>query len=75
MSRQQLAELLTGKITDWSGLGARAGAVKLAWRTDEQAIPELILRHLNLKPGQVRSRNRFFENADAVRSSPRTAMP
>jgi len=66
LSRQQLADLITGKITDWSELGARAGAVRLAWRTDEQAIPELILRHLKLEPGQVRSHTRFFENADAV---------
>lgn len=66
LSRRQLAEVLTGKITDWSQLGVRAGAIKLAWRTDDQAIPELILRHLKLKPGQVRSHARFFENADAV---------
>jgi len=66
ISRRQLAELLTGKTTDWKQLGARPGAIKLAWREEDQAIPELILRHLKLKHGQVRGHKIFFENADAV---------
>lgn len=66
MSRRQLSELLTGKVTDWKDLGARPGAVKLAWRQEDQAIPEMILRHLKLRHGQVRSHTVFFENADAV---------
>lgn len=66
LSRHQLSELLTGSITDWKQLGARAGTIKLAWRMDDQAIPELVLRHLKLKPEQIRSHTRFFENAEAV---------
>ena len=66
MRRQQLSDLLTGKVTDWQQLGARPGAVKLAWREEDQAIPELILRHLKLKHGQVRSHTVFFQNADAI---------
>ena len=66
LSRRQLSELLTGKITDWKQLGARPGAIKLAWRTEQQAIPELLLHHLNLKPGQIRSHATIFENADAI---------
>lgn len=67
LSRRQLSELLTGDISDWKQLGGRAGAIKLAWRMENQAIPELIQRHLELKPGQIRSHTRFFENADAIR--------
>jgi len=66
MRRQQLSDLLTGKVTDWQQLGARPGAVKLAWREEDQAIPELILRHLKLKHGQVRGHKIFFQNADAI---------
>lgn len=66
MNRQQLAGVLTGRISDWKQLGARPGAIRLAWRTEDQAIPELILRHLKLKPDQVRSHAVFFENAEAV---------
>jgi phosphate transport system substrate-binding protein len=66
LSRQQLSDLLTGKTTDWKQLGGRAGAVKLVWRTEQQAIPELILRHLKLKPEQIRSHATVFQNADAV---------
>lgn len=66
LSRQQLSELLTGKITDWKQLGGHPGAVKLAWRTEGQAIPDLIREHLKLRPEQIRSHATFFENADAV---------
>jgi phosphate transport system substrate-binding protein len=66
LSRRQLSQLLTGNITDWKQLGARPGAIKLAWRTENQAIPELLLHHLNLKPEQIRSHTTIFENADAV---------
>jgi len=66
LSRHQLAELLTGDISDWKQLGVRAGAIKLAWRTENQAIPELIQRHLKLKPEQIRSHATFFENEDAI---------
>jgi phosphate transport system substrate-binding protein len=66
LSRHQLSELLTGNITDWKQLGARPGAIKVAWRTENQAIPELILHHLKLKPAQIRSHITFFENADAI---------
>jgi len=66
MSARQLSDLLTGRITDWKQLGGRPGAIDLAWRAEGQAIPELILQHLRLKPEQIRSHAVFFENADAV---------
>jgi phosphate transport system substrate-binding protein len=66
LSRRQLSDILTGKVTDWKQLGARAGAIKVVWRTESQAIPELILRHLKLGPEQIRSHLRVFENAEAV---------
>jgi phosphate transport system substrate-binding protein len=66
LSSHQFSELLTGNVTDWKQLGGRPGAIKLAWRTENQAIPELILQHLKLKPEQVRGHATFFENADAI---------
>jgi phosphate transport system substrate-binding protein len=66
LSRKQLSQLLTGEVTDWQRLGGRPGAIKLAWRTENQAIPELILGRLKLKPEQIRSHVRIFENADAI---------
>lgn len=66
LTSQQLSKLLTGRVADWKQLGGRPGAIKLAWRTETQAIPELVLNHLKLKAGQIRSHAVFFENADAV---------
>jgi phosphate transport system substrate-binding protein len=63
---QQLAALLTGTVTDWKQLGGRPGTVRLAWRAAGQAIPELVLNQLKLRPGQVRSRVTIFENVDAI---------
>ena len=67
LSSHQLSEILTGHITDWKQLGARPGAIKLVWRTESQAIPELLLNHLKLKPEQIRSHETIFENAAALR--------
>src|SRR5690348_3851916 len=66
LSRRQLSALLTGRITDWKQLGVRTGPVKLAWRTEGQAIPELIQLHLKLRPEQIRSYTKIFENDDAI---------
>jgi phosphate transport system substrate-binding protein len=66
LSRRQLSDILTGRITDWKQIGGRAGAIDLAWRAEGQAIPELILLHLKLAPEQIRSHTTIFENADAV---------
>jgi phosphate transport system substrate-binding protein len=66
LSSQQLSELLTGHLTDWKQLGAHPGAIKVAWRTEGQAIPELILQHLKLRPEQIRSHITIFENADVI---------
>ena len=66
LGSQQLAQLVTGRITDWQQLGAPAGAIKLAWRTEGQAIPELVVQHLKLRHVQIRSHTTIFENADAV---------
>lgn len=65
-SAQQLSRVLTGKIADWKQLGARPGPIRLAWRTETQAIPEMILQQLKLKNGQVRSHKIILENTDAV---------
>ena len=67
VSSQQLRDVLTGTITDWKELGGRPGPIRLAWRTEGQVIPELILQHLKLKFGQVRSYATFAENAAAVK--------
>ena len=66
LSRQQLADVLTGKITDWKELGGRPGAIRVVWRHETHAIPELIVRHLKLNPEQIRSHKVIFDNPDAV---------
>jgi len=63
---QQLSALLTAAATDWKQLGGRPGTIKLAWRTEGQAIPELVLNQLKLRPEQIRSQKTIFENTDAI---------
>jgi phosphate transport system substrate-binding protein len=63
----QLIDVLTGKITDWKQLGGRSGAIRIAWRTEGQGIPDLLLHQLKLKNEQIRSHALFFENTDAVK--------
>src|SRR4029079_12815135 len=42
------------------------GPIKLVWRAEGQAIPDLILQHLKLKSDQIRSHATVFENGDAI---------
>ena len=67
LSSRQLSDVLTGAITDWKQLGGRPGPIRLAWRTEGQVIPELILQHLKLKSGEVRSQATFSETAEALK--------
>jgi phosphate transport system substrate-binding protein len=66
LSSQQLSDVLTGRISDWKQLGARPGAIKLAWREEGQAIPELIMQHLKLRPEQIHSDAVILENREAI---------
>jgi phosphate transport system substrate-binding protein len=67
LTSRQLTDVLTGAITDWKQLGGRAGAIKIAWRTEGQGIPELLLHQLKLRNEQIRSHAMFFENVDAIK--------
>lgn len=67
LTSRQLTDVLVGNITDWKQVGGRPGVIKLAWRTDGQGIPELLLHQLKLKNEQIRRQSTFFENADAVK--------
>jgi phosphate transport system substrate-binding protein len=60
INSRQLTDLLTGNITDWKQLGGRAGTVRLAWRTEGQGIPDLLLQHLKLKSEQIQKHATFF---------------
>jgi phosphate transport system substrate-binding protein len=66
LTGEQLADILTGEISDWKQLGVRAGRIKLAWRRENQAIPELLLHLLKLKPEQIRSHTVIFDNAQTI---------
>ena len=66
LNSRQLSDLLTGKISDWKQLGAPPGAIRLAWRAEGQAIPELIQQHLKLEAEQIHSYTRILENADVI---------
>ena len=66
LSRRQLSDVLTGKVTDWRQLGGRPGPITVAWRPESQSIPDIILAHLKLKDAQVRSHSVISESADAV---------
>ena len=67
MTSRQLTAVLIGNITEWKQLGGRPGAIRLAWRTEGQAIPEILQQQLRVKPEQIRSQAMFSENADAVK--------
>jgi phosphate transport system substrate-binding protein len=67
LTSRQVTDVLTGTVTDWKQLGGRPGAIKVAWRTEGQGIPEILLQQLKLKNEQIRSHAMFFENTDAIK--------
>ena len=67
LNARQLSDVLTGAITNWKQLGGRDAPIRVAWRTEGQGIPELLLQQLRLKNEQIRSHALFFENTDAIK--------
>jgi phosphate transport system substrate-binding protein len=67
LNRQQLSQVLTGQITDWTQLGVQSGPIKLAWRPEGHAIAQIFLGHLNIRPEQVRSHSILPENSESIR--------
>jgi phosphate transport system substrate-binding protein len=66
LDRQQLIDLLTGRIRDWKALGGKPGEVSLAWRSDGQGAVEFLLATLKLRREQIGPHVRVVDNRDAL---------
>jgi hypothetical protein len=53
--RQSAGGAFTGRITDLETTRRACGRDQLAWRTEGQAIPELVMQHLKLGQERIRS--------------------
>jgi phosphate transport system substrate-binding protein len=49
---QQLADLVTGQLSNWKAVGGRDAPIDFAWRKGQGSV-EFILMRLSLKPEQV----------------------
>ena len=67
LTSRQLSDILTGTLTDWKQLGGRPGTIRVAWLTPDQAIPELLLQQLKLKPKDIQSPATYSNTTEAVK--------
>jgi phosphate transport system substrate-binding protein len=65
LTAHQMADLLTGKITNWKAFRGRDAQVVLIWRGKGQGSVEFLLERLNLTHADIRPQATIVEN-DAV---------
>ena len=67
ITKRQLFEILTGRITNWKSVGGRDAPIHVGWRTHGQGSVELILDHLDLRRDQIGPHKTLVDNADSIR--------
>jgi phosphate transport system substrate-binding protein len=67
INTRQVVDILTGRLTNWKGLGGRDAPIHLAWRSNGQGSTAMVLDHLDLKREQIGRHTTVVANADAIR--------
>jgi phosphate transport system substrate-binding protein len=64
----KVVELFTGRITDWSAVGGKAGRVTVVNKAEGRSTLELFLQHYKLKPSDVKASVIIGDNAQGVKT-------
>jgi phosphate transport system substrate-binding protein len=68
LSRQQLVEIYTGKVTDWGEAGGAAGPITVANKAEGRATLEVFLAYTGLDSADVKADVVVGENQQAVKT-------
>ncbi len=67
LTAQQIADIFTGKIRDWSAVGPGSGTIVVEHKAEGRSTLELFLEHFKLKATEVRADVIVGDNQEAIK--------
>lgn len=67
LSRQQIIDIFTGKVRDWSEIGPGRGTIVVESKAEGRSTLELFLTHFNLKASDVKATVVVGDNQEAIK--------
>jgi phosphate transport system substrate-binding protein len=67
LSRQQIIDIYTGKISDWSQVGPGSGAILVENKAEGRSTLDLFLEHFKLKSPDIRAAVVVGDNQEAIK--------
>jgi phosphate transport system substrate-binding protein len=68
LSDQQIRDIYTGRLRDWSQLGARPGPITVVNKAEGRSTLDLFLAHLQLKNSEIKPQVVIGDNQQGVKS-------
>ena len=68
LSDQQIIDIYTGKITDWSALAGKAGPITVVNKAEGRSTLELFLHHFKLKASDVKAQVIIGDNQQGIKT-------
>lgn len=68
LTDEQIVEIYTGKITDWSGVGGKAGRITVVTKAEGRSTLELFLHYFKLKNSDVKAQVVIGENQQGIKT-------
>lgn len=68
LTDQQIIDIYTGKITDWSAVGSKAGPITVVNKAEGRSTLELFLHHFNLKASDIKAQVIIGDNQQGIKT-------
>lgn len=68
LTNEQIVDIYTGKITDWSAVGGKPGPITVVNKAEGRSTLELFLRHFNLKASDIKAQVVIGDNQQGIKT-------
>jgi phosphate transport system substrate-binding protein len=68
LTDQQIIDIYTGQVTDWSVVGGPAGPITVVNKAEGRSTLELFLHHFKLKPSDIKAQVVIGDNQQGIKT-------
>lgn len=68
LSEQQIIDIYTGKVTDWSAVGGTPGRITVVTKAEGRSTLELFLHHFNLEASDIEAQVVIGDNQQGIKT-------
>lgn len=68
LTDQQIIDIYTGKITDWSAVGGKPGPITVVNKAEGRSTLELFLHHFKLKASEIKAQVIIGDNQQGIKT-------